>query len=85
MKLLLCLECHDIFKLDCKERACKCGKTQGMYQEDGLNANYRGPCIPLGFANSSLVSAIRNQPEAGLGERFEAFVIPKKCPTMNRV
>ena len=38
--------------------------------------------MPLGFANGSLVDAIKNQPvESDKGEAFRAFVIPKACKT----
>jgi hypothetical protein len=63
-------------------RWCSCGKVGGKYLDDELYACYWGDyAIPLGFANSDLAEAVKNQPEAGLGERFTAFVIPKKCPT----
>ena len=80
MKLLLCLHCHDVFKLDITPRTCKCGRASGRYLDD-FHAVYHGG-IPLGFENWSLVEAIRNQPQSGMGRRFEAFVIPKDCPTM---
>ncbi len=50
--------------------------------EDGYHAEYLEGSIPLGFNNFSLGPAIKKQPESGMGERFEAFVIPKQCPTM---
>lgn len=87
MKLILCTKCHDVFKLTTNEtRQCKCGVCGGFYKEDGVQAEYWGdPAVPLGFANSSLVDAVRNQPEKGLGELFEAFVIPKECSSMKKV
>jgi len=83
MKLILCLECKDIFRLFEKTwRFCKCGKCGGIYTDD-LNAEYWGKtAIPIGFDNSSLTMAIKRQPTNGLGYRFDAFVIPKECPTM---
>lgn len=41
-----------------------------------------GQCTPLGFANGSYHDALNNQPEVGPGRRFEAFVIEKKCLTI---
>jgi len=41
--------------------------------------------ITIGFANSSLIKAINNQPLNGMGENFTAFVIPKICPTFKQV
>lgn len=82
MKLLLCLDCDDIFNLDYEIKSCKCGATKGKYI-DKLNAIYSGVnAIPLGFANSSFVSAIKNQPiDNFLGKRFTAFVVPMECKT----
>lgn len=84
MKLIYCPECHDVVKLDYGERACECEKSWGSYEDDGLHAVYSGLAVPLGFANSTLVQAIKNQPGEGMGERFEAFVIPKSCPTFKK-
>jgi len=83
MKLVACKECQDVFKLTYDKRRCACGKTWGYYKEDGLNAVYGGiPAVPIGFANNSLRDAVLAQPTEGWGKRFEAFVIPKFCPTM---
>lgn len=82
MKLIYCPQCHDVVKLVFDARSCECENSYGYYKSDGLNAVYGGLAVPLGFANSSLLKAIRNQPAKGMGERFEAFVIPKSCPTL---
>lgn len=85
MKLLVCLECHDIFNLrEDKTKSCSCGKSSGKYRQDGLHADYQGPCLPLGVNNGSLVHAMQNQPESGMGKEFNAFVIPKQCETFIR-
>ena len=85
MKLLYCNTCRDIVKLSRTTRTCQCGATGGHYKEDGLNAIYYGPAIPLGFANNSFRDARDNQPEFGMGTVYNAFVIPKVCPTMEHV
>ena len=85
MKLLYCNTCRDIVKLYRTTRTCHCGATGGHYREDGLNAIYYGPAIPLGFANGSFHEALDNQPEFGMGTVYNAFVIPKVCPTMEHV
>jgi len=82
MKLLLCPHCEDVVKLGKKRmRKCRCGKCAGKYI-DKINAIIYGPAIPIGFDNLSLMEAINNRPEDGLGSRFTAFVIPKKCDTI---
>jgi hypothetical protein len=81
MKLLLCLECNDIFSVDLKLKKCSCGKTKGQYI-DNLNAIYEGDCaMPIGISNQSLKEAVLNQPDKGMGKEFTAFTIPRYCPT----
>jgi hypothetical protein len=84
MKLIFCPNCEDIIKCQESGRTCQCGASGGRYT-DNLNAIYWGKAVPLGLANSSFVQALRNQPEDGQGSRFEAFVIPKSCPTFKKV
>jgi len=86
MKLILCKSCQDVVRLrEEEERFCSCGKCSGQYSDE-LNAWYKGgdDVIPLGFANSTLVTAFKNQPDRGWGEHFTAFVIPKQCPTFKK-
>ena len=82
MKLIFCPKCEDIRKLAYDLRRCACGEAWGYYRDDGLNAVVGGGAIPLGIENSSLVKALKNRPVDGMGARFEAFVIPEKCPTV---
>ena len=86
MKLLFCENCSDVISLHLDEvRTCKCKSIGGKYV-DKLNAiYYGGEAVPIGFRNSSLINAIRWQPDSGLGEDFTAFVIAKKCPTFRLV
>jgi hypothetical protein len=84
MKLFFCPICQDVLKCQKLNRTCHCGASGGRYT-DNLSAVYWGKAIPLGFANSSFARALRNQPKTGLGEPFEAFVIPKRCPTFKHV
>ena len=81
MKLIFCKKCQDVRKLLFEAVICACGSSGGVYLDDGINATYWGEAVPLGFDNFSLARAIENQPNSGSGERFTAFVIPKKCPT----
>lgn len=91
MKLLLCLDCHDIFNLKKQEKSCGCGKTKGKYI-DNLNAVYSGNAQPIGFANESFGKGYRVQKERDkvkvsdtrflLGTEFTAFFIPEQAPTI---
>lgn len=86
MKLLFCTNCFDTISLILNEkRTCKCGETGGKYI-DNLNAIYFGTnAVPLGFANTSFLHAIKNQPQSGHGDDFTAFVISKTCSTFKQV
>ncbi|WP_245712547.1 hypothetical protein [Anaerobacillus alkalilacustris] len=82
--MLICLDCNSVFNLDYEWKECKCGHSKGKYI-DNLNAIFEGDAaVPLGFSNASLITAINNQPDQGLGEEFTAFVIPRKCPTFRK-
>lgn len=86
MKLIYCPSCHDIRKLHFTLTTCRCGKSFGQYAADGLYAFYGDRAVPLGIENKSFLQAIQNSPEGpGLGEKFEAFVIPRICDTFRRV
>lgn len=78
-KLIICLYCEDVFKLSPEVRRCACGKSGGQCSEDGDEATYFGDAVPLGFKRWSLIFALRHRPEQGLGQNFEAFVIPHDC------
>lgn len=98
MKLLLCIKCSDVVALrSSQERTCECGLCGGKYVDD-LNAEYWGPAYLLGFANSSLVSALRLQIAEGdsdevmggiyrgekKGRDFTAFIIPESAPSIKK-
>lgn len=85
MKLLYCTNCHSIFNLRKMPKRCDCKLSTGHYLEDGLHAEYKGPCIPLGFANGDFNYALEHQPEVGPGKKFSAFVIEENCPTMEKI
>lgn len=90
MKLLYCRRCRDIIKLSLQLKSCECGACKGMYSDE-RQAQYVGEfAVPLGIRNSTFLEAINNQPatnnEDGLSDVFfDAFVIPKVCPTLERI
>jgi len=84
MKLIFCPYCQDIVKLHRRLTICGCGRSFGAYLDE-LKAVYAGDAIPLGINNKSMAGAIKTQPASGQGKYFEAFVIPKKCPTFTKV
>lgn len=87
MKLLLCTKCQDIVRpLIVEERKCFCGTCSIIGLSDNITIKYSGEsAIIIGFNNSSLVNAVRNQPENGMGKDFIAFVIPKQCISVKKI
>lgn len=103
MKLLLCRKCSDVFSLYATEesRTCKCGACGGRYVNhvDAEVTGQKDQFFVLGFANGSLVSALRAQLYAGdsdevmtgayaghkKGRGFEAFIVPESSPTVRRI
>ena len=81
MKLILCTECDDIFNLQSRMKTCGCGKSKGRYINE-LRAKIKGPCIPLVIANESFISALLLRPAKGMGSKFDAFVIPEECASV---
>lgn len=90
MKLIFCKHCEDIYRLFKSEeyQFCKCGKSGGKYIDD-KNAVYfekeENMSIPLGFNNYSFLFAINHQRFEGDGNKFESFVIPKKCESFVKI
>jgi hypothetical protein len=100
MKLLFCLCCSDIFPLDYAHKSCSCQVTGGNYLEDGITAEVftrnKRTAVVLGFANSTLVRAVKDQlaegdlpatmPYCGKivspGRDFKAFVIPESADSV---
>jgi len=59
VKLLLCTDCADVFKLSAAMTACDCGRTRGRYLDDGLHAEVFGEhALVIGLDNHGLARAI---------------------------
>ena len=101
MKLICCVKCNQVFNLSFDYKECD-GKHGGGQYVDHLNAKVWGDLtniFVLGFANTSLASALRNQLEHGdqapdfyyagkmtpKGREFTAFVIPEAADSVERV
>ena len=60
-----------------KERTCECGHVGGHYLEDGIRAEFFGKdAIPIGIGNTSFKMANRNRTYDGLGQPFDAWIVP---------
>lgn len=101
MKLLCCVKCNQVFNLWFEYQECRGGHGGGQYI-DRVNAKVWGDpteIFVLGFANTSFISALRNQlnygdqapeymPGYGVtprGREFTAFVIPDAAVSIVRV
>lgn len=73
MKLLYCITCEDVFKLDKDLRSCRCGIVKGRYI-DNITAETNGKGISLAIGNGSLQNAITDMlAQIGNGNR-ESFL-----------
>jgi len=60
MKLLNCLVCHDIVKIDAEWATCKCEKSCARYAPDNRHAEVFGPCRILGIDNREYAHTIKD-------------------------
>lgn len=81
MKLIYCPTCGDIIRLTYVDKSCDCGFIHGRYVT-GLVAEISKEAIPLGIDNISFLEALEFRPDIGSGWNFEAFVIPRNCPSV---
>jgi len=83
MKLLFCKSCNDLFSLNIDYRTCHCGESGGNYKDNKLDIVINGPAVPVGINNGMFLTAVDLQGDFGEGIPFDAFVIPKNCPTVS--
>ena len=84
----------DVFNLTMTEKTCSCGKSSGQYI-DNLNAEIKGNCQGIGFANNKFKIAYQMQkmeddaqkgkPSCCAGVEFTAFFIPESATSIRRV
>jgi hypothetical protein len=75
VKLLHCLDCGDLFRLDLEEKKCECSQSGGQYLPDGLHAEYYGHSRILGMMNPEWRHSLRNPPTAPYQKDYKWFVI----------
>lgn len=81
MKLLFCTKCGSIRNVKRTPTTCECGEVVAQYLSDSVSCQWNGKGELLGFTNSSLIAALRDQRAKGdrsdgMGREFVAFVIP---------
>ena len=94
MKLLICLECGDVFNLTKVNKTCSCGNTCGICIDD-LDVEIKGNCKAIGFVNSSFTSAYwmqkmdddtqKETDSCCSGVEFKAFFIPEAAKSVRRI
>lgn len=60
MKLLNCLVCHDIVKIDAEWAHCKCEKSCARYAPDNRHAEVFGPSRIIGIDNRDYAQTIKD-------------------------
>ena len=60
MKLLNCLVCHDIVKIDAEWAHCKCEKSCARYAPDNRHAEIFGPSRIMGIDNRDYATTIKD-------------------------
>lgn len=58
MKLLLCLDCADVVKMNAQLRQCQCGKSSGRYLDDGSTVEQTRGSISIALHNQELLDAV---------------------------
>lgn len=59
MKLLMCVQCGDVFNVNMNYKSCSCGDVGGKYLNN-INAVFHGVhSVPIGFSNHSIRTAIK--------------------------
>lgn len=84
MKLLYCLECHDVVRLHRKTRACECGLTGGRYVDDS-QAEVFGDGVPFALQNTDFHAALTRRTDDWPGTWFRGFVIPRNADNITKV
>ena len=75
MKLIVCLECADVFQLRVSDmRYCDCGACSGMYNADRTTAVVSGPAISLAIGNGSLINAIYKLKQSGMDKDRDWYI-----------
>ena len=77
MKLVTCLECHDVVRLYPSQwRRCFCGAVEGRYLDDGVKAEIRGEsAAAIGIDNYDYAKIVKSGGRA-YTTRGEWFVLP---------
>lgn len=88
MKLVLCIQCGDIFSLRINTRGCACGSSRGRYVDSNMvTAEISGSnSVVISFNDLDLRCAIDNQVTRGrAANEFAAYIAPKDIKTVKMV
>lgn len=84
LKLLLCLNCNDIFNLHYEIKSCRCGRTYGKHINQSHAVYHGDNAIPIEFNNKTFSDAIKSQQNNSLELSFTSIVVPKNCPSFTK-
>lgn len=89
MKLLFCLSCLDVVKLDGRDRACRCGKVCGRYVDEKCvliqESSGEPPPVVLGVENAAVEEAVAEWSATGQTGAVALFLIRRDASTVERI
>ena len=80
MKILNCVRCHDLVKVQGEWRSCACGASSARYLEDGRGAEVSGHGRLLGLDGRTYGKSLERT-----GVTMELFVIADSDPRIRRI
>ena len=87
MKLIYCITCEDLVKLQPHKRYCQCASSSGRYLDNDTNeVEVSGPCRVLGIQQGTtraMVDLAATDPKAG--GIISLFILPEIAKTVKRV
>ena len=87
MKLLMCLRCQDVVKIQRELRHCRCGRSHG-FTEDGDTAHVNSHCRVLGIVNEHIglaMSVVDSARYRGEPIAIGAMLLPDPHPRAKRI
>lgn len=85
MKLLVCLMCSDVRKLQRTQTKCQCGQSAGMYHANGHTAEYSGPARILGVGSNELMRALCSEGAEKGDSDVCCWVKPRECARLTYI
>ena len=86
MKLLFCVDCQDVRKLNKSKTHCNCRRSWGQYEADGHKAVVGGKALVMAIENSQLQEALTRKLDAPArqGQKLDLYILGAHCSTVRR-